>query len=63
MEKKYKLDGEVEREFTAEEYAQAQLDEAEYLAKEQAKEQAAAQRLALLEKLGITEEEAKLLLS
>ena len=62
MEKKYKLDGEVEREFTAEEYAQAQLDEAEYLAKEQAKEQAAAQRLALLEKLGITEEEARLLL-
>ena len=62
METLFKQDGDFRREFTAEEYAQAQLDEAEYLAREQAKQQAAAQRLALLEKLGITEEEARLLL-
>jgi hypothetical protein len=62
MEKKYKLDGDIEREFTAEEYAQAQIDESEYLAKEQAKIEAAAQRQALLSRLGLTEEEAKLLI-
>jgi hypothetical protein len=62
MENKYKLDGDIEREFTAEEYAQAQLDETEYLVKEQAKAEAAAKRTALLARLGITEEEATLLL-
>lgn len=53
----------VEREFTAEEYAQWEIDTENQLAiraQEQAKAQAKA---ALLAQLGITEEQAKLLLS
>lgn len=53
----------IEREETAEEVAQREAAEAEaaqLLAEAQAK---AAQRAAILERLGLTEEEAKLLLS
>ena len=52
----------IEREMTAEEVAQWEADQASALARRQAKAQAAAQRQALLDKLGITEDEAKLLL-
>ena len=54
------------RPMTAEELAQRELDqqnyEAEQLAKQQAETERAAAKAALLEKLGITEDEAKLLL-
>ena len=53
----------IEREMNAEELAQWQADQAADEAKAQAKAEAAAAKAALLEKLGITEEEAKLLLS
>jgi hypothetical protein len=53
----------VDREMTDEEFAQWQIDEEEILAKKQAKIASENQRQALLDKLGITEEEAKLLLS
>lgn len=53
----------IEREMNADELAQWQSDQAKAEAEKQAKAQAAAARTALLEKLGITEEEAKLLLS
>lgn len=56
----------IEREMNAEELAQWQADkaqsEAEAQAKAKAKAEAEAAKAALLEKLGITEEEAKLLL-
>lgn len=54
---------EVEREMTAAELAQRKADEAAFQAELQAKAELAASKSALLEKLGITEEEAKLLLS
>jgi len=53
----------IEREMNAEELAQWELDKAQAEATAQAKAEAAAAKAALLEKLGITEEEAKLLLS
>ncbi len=53
----------IEREMNAEELAQWEADEAKVAAEAQAKAEAAAAKAALLEKLGITEEEAKLLLS
>ena len=53
--------GEIEtRDFTAEELAEAETQKA---AQSQAENQAAADKAALLAKLGITEDEAKLLLS
>ena len=52
----------IEREMTAEEVAQWEADQASALARRQAEAQAAAQRQALLDKLGITEDEARLLL-
>jgi hypothetical protein len=56
----------VEREMNDEEFAQHQLDKANYEKNEELKAKAeaakAAQRQALLDKLGITEEEARLLL-
>ena len=61
-EKLFIQDGETKREFTDAEYAQYELDKAEAIAKaaeEAAKVQAKA---ALLAKLGITAEEAALLL-
>lgn len=53
----------IEREMNAEELAQWEADKAKAQAEAQAKSEAAAAKAALLEKLGITEEEAKLLLS
>lgn len=53
----------IEREMNAEELAQWEADRAKAEAEAQAKAEAAAAKAALLEKLGITEEEAKLLLS
>ena len=53
----------TEREFTDEEFAKYQADQAAFLA-QQAEAQAKAQaKAALLAQLGITEEQAKLLLS
>jgi len=54
---------EIEREMNAEELAQWQSDQAKAETEAQAKREAAAAKVALLERLGITEEEAKLLLS
>ena len=53
----------IRREMNDEEYAQALKDKAEAEARQQAAVEAEAKKQALLEKLGITEEEAKLLLS
>lgn len=53
----------VEREMTSEELTQFEADKETAAAEAQAKKQAAVAKNALLEKLGITEEEAKLLLS
>jgi FMN-dependent NADH-azoreductase len=53
----------IEREMNAEELAQWEADKVSAAAEKQAKQEAEAQRQALLERLGITEEEAKLLLS
>lgn len=54
---------EITRDATAEEIAQAQADAQLAQAEADAKTEAAAAKAALLERLGITEEEAKLLLS
>jgi len=55
--------GEIEkREFTAEEYAQYEKDKQEDAIREAEAAAKAAQRQALLDKLGITEDEARLLL-
>jgi phosphopantetheinyl transferase (holo-ACP synthase) len=53
----------IEREMTAEELAQFEADKAESLAMKEAQAKAAAEKAALLAKLGITDDEAKLLLS
>lgn len=53
----------IDRELTTEEIAENLARDAAIEAQTQAKAEAAAQRQALLDKLGITEEEAKLLLS
>jgi hypothetical protein len=53
---------EIEREMNAEELAQWEADRAEAEAAAAAKEEAEVKRQALLEKLGITADEAKLLL-
>lgn len=53
----------IEREMNAEELAELESDKAKAEAEVQAKAEAAAAKAALLERLGITEEEAKLLLS
>lgn len=52
----------IEREMTTEELAQLEVDKANAEAIKQAEAAKAAQRQALLAKLGITEEEARLLL-
>jgi len=62
-EKLFTQDGLVKREYTEAEYAQHELDKAEAVAIAQQAEVKSAARTALLEKLGITEDEAKLLLS
>ena len=51
------------REINADELAQLELDRAVEAARQEAEAQKAADKAALLERLGITEEEAKLLLS
>lgn len=62
MTKLFTQDGEVKREFTDAEYAQHELDQAEN-ARAEAEASAKAQaRVALLDKLGITSDEAALLL-
>lgn len=53
----------IEREMNAEELTQWEADKAKAEAEAEAKAQAQASKAALLQKLGITEEEAKLLLS
>ena len=53
---------ELERPMTAEEFAQWEVDIAESVAREQAKAEQAVAKQALLDKLGITAEEAQLLL-
>ena len=53
----------IEREMTADELLQRQADEAKAVEEAKAKTKADEAKLALLEKLGITEEQAKLLLS
>jgi AmiR/NasT family two-component response regulator len=52
----------IEREMNAEEFAQWEADNMDAKAKAEALKQIAAAKAALLEKLGITEDEAKLLL-
>jgi hypothetical protein len=52
----------IEREMNAAEYAQYELDQAEQAIKLAEAEAKAAQKAALLERLGITEAEARLLL-
>jgi len=54
---------EIEREMNAEELAQYKSDQNGVIALRQAEAQKAADKAALLEKLGITEDEAKLLFS
>ena len=53
----------IDREMNEEEFAQWEADKADQAAREAAEAQKAADRAALLSKLGITEDEAKLLLS
>jgi hypothetical protein len=53
----------IEREMNAEELAQWQADQVVTDAEAAARAEAAAKRQALLDKIGITEEEAKLLLA
>jgi len=53
----------IERDFTADELAQWEADKAEAEAKAEAETEAASAKAALLNRLGITEAEAKLLLS
>ena len=53
----------IERDMTADELAQWEADKADSVAKSQAEADKAADKAALLERLGITEAEAKLLLS
>jgi len=53
---------EIVRDATAEEITQMEIDAANAEARKQAEAQAAAQRQALLTRLGITEEEARILL-
>lgn len=54
---------EIEREMNAQEFAQYELDQAAHAVKESELQQAAAAKAALLTRLGITAEEATLLLS
>ena len=53
----------IDREMTADEFADYKADKANEKAKAEAEADKAAQRTALLERLGITAEEAQLLLS
>ena len=56
--------GEItDREMTSDEIKQFKADEAIFLAKENEEKSKAAEKIALLNRLGITEDEAKLLLA
>ena len=60
----YQGDGEyIDREMNTEEYAQYQIDQANYQAQQAEAEAKATSKAALLSKLGLTAEEAALLLS
>ena len=64
MTKLYKLDGEKYREFTAEEYAQAELDAKNYEAEQERLAAIESKKLAALEKLaalGLNEDDLKAL--
>ena len=63
MTKLFAQDGETKREFTEAEYAQYELDQAENKATEAQVKIKADAKAALLEKLGITADEAQLLLT
>ena len=63
MEKLFRQIGDEVREYTAEEYAQQAIDLADAKRIAAEAEAKAAQKAALLDRLGITEEEAKLLLA
>jgi len=63
MEKLYIQDGEIRREYTVEEYAQRDLDQAEQLKLAAEAKAKADAKAALLIKLGITADEAALLLA
>jgi hypothetical protein len=54
---------EIEREMNAQELAQYEIDKAQSAQRRADEEAKAAQKAALLERLGITEDEAKLLLA
>jgi hypothetical protein len=62
-EKLFTQDGETRREFNEAEYAQYELDKIEAKRLEDERAATAAQKDTLLVKLGITEDEARLLLS
>ena len=62
MSKPIIFDGEQHREMTNAEYAQWQADRAEAKAQAEALEAKAAARQAVLDRLGLTEQEAQLLL-
>lgn len=53
----------VEREMTAAELAQLKIDEANFKALKEVEAQMVTEKAAILQKLGITDDEAKLLLS
>jgi len=53
----------IDREMTDDEFAQYEIERAKYQAEKAEAEAKAAQKAALLERLGITEDEAKLLLA
>jgi hypothetical protein len=53
----------IDREMTDDEFAKYQIDQAEYQAQKAEAEAKATQKAALLERLGISEDEAKLLLA
>lgn len=63
MEKKFRQIGDEVVEYTAAEYAQVEIDKAEDQKQAEALEVKAADKAALLAKLGITADEAKLLLN
>ena len=63
MEKLFKQIGDEVREYTAEEYAQREIDLADAKRIADEAQARATQRAALLDRLGITEEETKLLLA
>jgi hypothetical protein len=54
---------EIEREMTSDEFAEWEANRAEWVATQKIESEKAAHKAALLTKLGITEDEAKLLLS